>query len=134
LLAVSTQAPPHTDWPDGHRHAPAAQLWPLRHAVGQEPQCATSVSRFASHPLPATPSQSPKPLLQTNPHVDEEQTAVAFARDGQAVPQAPQFAGLLTVSTQVPPHGVGAALLQLKAQAPFEQNCPAGQARPQAPQ
>jgi hypothetical protein len=84
--------------------------------------------------LPATPSQSPKPLLQTNPHVDEEQTAVAFARDGQTVPQAPQFVGLRTVSTQVPPHGVGAAPPQLKAQVPLEQNCPAAQARPQAPQ
>jgi hypothetical protein len=134
LLAVSTQAPPHTDWPVGHRHAPAAQLWPLRHAVGQEPQCATSVSRFVSHPLPATPSQLPKPLLQTSPHVDEEHTAEAFGRAGHTVPQAPQFAVLDVVSTQVPLHSVGAAPAQLDAHAPPEQYCPAAQACPQPPQ
>jgi len=58
-----------------------------------------------------------------------EQTSPA----AQVVPQAPQFLGSLTVSTQAAPHLV-APPAQLMAHWPMEQTSPAAQAVLQAPQ
>ena len=68
------------------------------------PQLFTSVLRFASHPLLAMPSQSPKPVLQVKPpHVPARQAGVALAKvPPQAIPQAPQFAAVVWRSTQTP--------------------------------
>lgn len=82
----------------------------------------------------AAPSQLPKPLLQVRPHVAAAHRAAAFARAGQTVPQVPQFAALLAVSTHAPLQSVGAPTGQLEMHAPPEQVCPTAQGRPQPPQ
>ncbi len=62
------------------------------HAAAQAPQLLTLVARSVSQPLVATPSQSPRPVLQRKPQVDEAQVVVAPVRAGQALRQAPQLA------------------------------------------
>ena len=66
------------------------------------PQCETSASRFASQPLVGTPSHSPKPALQVNPHVLAVQRAVPFAAAGQTVPHAPQLLVAVAVLVSQP--------------------------------
>lgn len=102
--------------------------------ISQAPQWSKLVARTDSHPLLAAPSQLAKPLLQLNPQVAEVHTAAAFARAGQTVPHAPQFAELVAVSTHTPLQSVGAPTGQLEMHAPPEQVCPAAQACPQPPQ
>lgn len=71
------------------------------HEVPQAPQ-ATVVSRRASHPLTALPSQLPKPVLQFNrvqaPLTHEPE---AFANE-HVVPQAPQLATVTLVFVSQP--------------------------------
>lgn len=98
------------------------------------PQFALSVRRSRSQPFAVLPSQLPKPPLQVMPQVDAAQVAVAFARAGQAFPQAPQCAGLDVVFTQAPLHSVGVPAEQEAAHAPPEHTCPAGHGFTQRPQ
>ena len=43
-VAVFTQRPPQSAWPDGHTHAPAEQLWPAAQTRPQAPQLEASVA------------------------------------------------------------------------------------------
>ena len=76
--------------------APAGQTTP------QRPQWETSVARFTSQPLVASPSQSAKPVMHATPHTPDAQVGDALARDGQAMPQAPQLFGSVRVDTSQP--------------------------------
>ncbi len=75
---------------------------PVPQLVAQVPQCAALLLRSTSQPLLATPSQSAKPLLQVNPQVPLPQVAVALARAGHALPQAPQFVSDVVTFTSQP--------------------------------
>jgi hypothetical protein len=100
---------------------PGVPLFVL-HPAPQDPQCCVLVFRFVSHPLAATPSQSPNPALHiaiVQPPF--EHAAVAFA-SMQIVPHAPQlFAFVLTFVSQPSPAmrlqsakgGAHASILQL---------------------
>ncbi len=102
-----------------------------RQVKPQAPQLLTLVSAV-SQPLPALPSQSPKPALHWNAQ-RPAQKGVALAGRAQALPQAPQFAGSLARSRQAPVQSVWPET-QVATQAPAAQRCPAPQALPQAPQ
>jgi hypothetical protein len=103
-------------------------------AAPQRPQCATLVSRFVSQPLLALPSQSPKPALHVKPHALDAQTAVAFARLGHAMLQAPQCCGELVVSVHIPLQ-LGSAPQPLTQPLVASQNgVPPEQRRPHIPQ
>ncbi|MFO0627818.1 MAG: hypothetical protein U0325_19575 [Polyangiales bacterium] len=87
-------------------------------ALPQVMQFAVSEVRFASQPLAALRSQSPKPVLQlATPQVAMVQLAVPLAAV-QRRPQAPQFAASDCGFTQAPP----------------QHDSPMPQRRPQAPQ
>jgi hypothetical protein len=96
------QTPEHNVCPVAHGdvHVPDEQLPPAKHACPHVPQLALSERTFASQPFVALRSQSAKPVPHAKAHVDDAQTAVAFAAAGQALPHAPQFAGSLRVSAQ----------------------------------
>ena len=71
------------------------------HALPHMPHVAT-VSRCASHPLPALPSQLPKPTLQFNRlQAPLTHDAAAFANE-HAVPHAPQLAIVTLVLVSQP--------------------------------
>jgi hypothetical protein len=115
---------------------------PLPHAFVHEPQALPEVARFASHPFAALPSQSAKPLLHSpTPHIPAEQTPVALA-GAHDTPHAPQFAGEFAVSVSQPftgsPSQSSKPGLHVTAHAWAVQMlvwfCPAGHARPHAPQ
>src|SRR5262245_45554323 len=73
-------------------HMPFMQPCPWGQALAQAPQLAGSARRSSSHPLPRLPSQSPKPALHMNVHIELTQAATAFwPLPWQALPQAPQF-------------------------------------------
>jgi hypothetical protein len=71
-------------------------------ALPHAPQWSTALRVSISQPSVAMPLQSPKPVLQRNPHALAVQVAVAFARPGQALPQAPQCEREVRVSTSHP--------------------------------
>lgn len=73
------------------------------HALPQPPQFVVVVSA-ASQPFDPMTSQSPKPALQPNPHVELAQNPIAFAGCAHAVPHIPQLAGSLANVTQLFPH------------------------------
>jgi hypothetical protein len=110
--------------------------------VPQALQLATLVAVSISQPSAAVPLQSRKAPVQVKPHDEPEQAGVLFARDGQALPHPPQFAGSLALLTSHP--SVARTLqswkapLQLNPQVPDTQVVVAlvraGQALPQAPQ
>ena len=104
--AVVTQRPLQLVWPAGQRstQVPLEQVCVAVHARPQAPQLATLVERFTSQPVVATPSQSAKPVAQVRPQRDAAQVRVALAPVGHEVPQAPQFAGSVAVSTQLDAH------------------------------
>lgn len=70
---------------------PELQL-PAGHTVEHAPQFIGSVSVFTSHPVLATPSQSAKPELHTNPQTRDVHVAVAFMGPGHGEPHEPQLA------------------------------------------
>jgi hypothetical protein len=72
------------------------------HARPQPPQCETDVCVSASQPLLVFPSQSAVPGPHTLPHTLAAQVATALGRVGHALPQDPQWAGVLRVSTSQP--------------------------------
>ena len=104
----------------------------------QAPQFATLVPRSISQPLPAVPSQSPKPPVhRTTVHAPDAQPLAATRASAQTVPHAPQLAGSLAVLAQnvagaVPQVRSGAA--QVVPQMPPEHTRPAAQAVVHAPQ
>ena len=64
------------------------------HRVPHPPQWPGSPRRSTSQPSAAFPLQSAKPALHTKVQCPAEHAGSAFAGDGQAVPQAPQFVTL----------------------------------------
>jgi len=84
----------------------AEAFW-LLHELLQAPQLAVLVLVSVSQPLPALPSQLPRPGLQAaTPHSPPSHLAVPFGVE-QVVPQAPQFWGSSArLSQLVPPHCV----------------------------
>jgi hypothetical protein len=120
----------------------AAALARVGQAVPQAPQLVALVRVSTSQPLLLLLSQLAKPSLQRRPQVPIAQAAAALAPPAQTVPQAPQLAAEVAVSTSQP---LAALLSQLAkpvlqvatAQAPIAQLDVAlarAQARPQAPQ
>ena len=71
------------------------------HALPQAPQSVTVLS-CRSHPLPASSSQSPKPLAHSRPHVPPEQSGVAFGPPLHTIPHEPQFMALLRMFVSQP--------------------------------
>ncbi|MBK8694028.1 MAG: hypothetical protein IPN17_17515 [Deltaproteobacteria bacterium] len=71
-------------------------------ALPQAPQEAGEVRSSASQPLPAAPSQLPKPVSQVTPQAPERQAPRACGPSAQAVPQAPQWAGSRASSASQP--------------------------------
>lgn len=61
------------------------------HTLPHAPQFVTLVRRSVSQPLPARPSQLPKPALQLNPQAPAAHVRVALATVGQTLPHAPQL-------------------------------------------
>lgn len=90
---------------DRIEHTPRVQLpRPLltAHARPHTPQLEVSAPRLTSHPLSATPSQSANPSLHVNPHAPSEHVVRALGRVGQAIPQAPQWVGLVSTLVSQP--------------------------------
>jgi hypothetical protein len=83
--------------PAAHVAVPCAVL----QVFTQVPQCNGSVLRLDSHPVPALPSQSPKPPPQVIPHTPATQVAVPLVAL-HAFPQALQLAGLIFRSISQP--------------------------------
>jgi hypothetical protein len=92
-----------------------------------------SVVRLVSQPFGARRSQSAAPALHTKLHALTLQTADAFIREGQVIPQPPQLPGSVAVITQAPPQSVVPRPHEV-THAPAEHTCPASHARPHAPQ
>ena len=88
---------------------------------------------FVSHPSVRDPLQSPRPASQTYPQRPAAHAASAPATEAHTLPHAPQFAGLLLVSTHAPEHIVVPAPHET-AHIPAEHTCPAAHAFPHAPQ
>jgi hypothetical protein len=63
------------------------------HALPHPPQFARSELVLASQPFAGWPSQSENPAEQVKPHVPALHVAVAFGRDGHALPHDPQCCG-----------------------------------------
>ena len=86
--------------------SPIAQVGVARgpdgHARPQAPQCAGFVASSTSQPFAPSPSQFEKPALHADPQTPISQRPIAFGADAQAVPQAPQCAGLDASSTSQP--------------------------------
>jgi hypothetical protein len=143
---VATHAPPTSEKPALHEATPqtpaAQEAVPLVavQALPQRPQFATLVRVSASQPLVALPSQSAKPVAQVLTHADATHEAVAFARMGHTVPQAPQCAVLVRVSVSHPfvalvsqsPKPVAQVFLQAEATHAGAALARVGQALPQA--
>jgi hypothetical protein len=83
--------------PDVHTAVPPTEL----HVLPQRPQWVVLDASVTSHPLVATPSQSAKPVLHTNPQVEDEQVVVALVRAGHTVAHAPQFETSVARFTQL---------------------------------
>lgn len=73
-----------------------------RHVAPHAPQCAGSEPSETSQPVEASPSQSPRPALQVDPHWPMAHTATASARVGHAAEHIPQCAALEASSTSQP--------------------------------
>ena len=80
---------------DTEVQTPAMHTVPPAHTCPQEPQLFMSVSRVASQPFAAFPSQLPKVELQVKPQVPALHVVVALVLAGQTFPQAPQAAVLV---------------------------------------
>jgi hypothetical protein len=101
FVCVSTHALPHFVSPaeQSALHCPRSQTRPPVHATLQPPQFAGSfvVSMQA-------PSQSENGSSQVMPHTPSVQLGEPFGGIGQLLPQVPQLATSLEVSTQTSPH------------------------------
>jgi hypothetical protein len=91
------------------------------------------VSSAVSHPLLASPSQSPKPASQRRPHAPAVQNAVEFGPDAHAVVHAPQVVGSVFRSWHPPEQFVSPPPHEAW-HVPIEQASPAPHAFPHEPQ
>ena len=121
-------------------HAPPAQAEVAlgsEHVRPQAPQWALLVPRLVSQPLPAAPSQSPRPASQRATVQPPAAQPLTAPGSEQALPQAPQWAGSTEVLAQNdrPPavHSTRGEA-QVAEQVPREHAEPAGQSAPHAPQ
>ena len=121
-------------------HAPPAQAEVAlgsEHVRPQAPQWALLVPRLVSQPLPAAPSQSPRPASQRATVQPPAAQPLTAPGSEQALPQAPQWAGSMEVLAQNdrPPavHSTRGEA-QVAEHAPREHAEPAGQTAPHAPQ
>jgi hypothetical protein len=94
---VGAQTRVDSQRPAAHR-APALGK---EQAVPHAPQCRVLTRVSTSQPLAALPSQSPKPAAQVMAQAPALHDAAPFV-DGHALPQRPQCAGALRVSTSQP--------------------------------
>jgi hypothetical protein len=74
----------------------------LGQTVPQAPQLPTAVRVSTSQPSLAIALQSAKPGLQEKPHAPAVHRGVEFGSDGQALPQAPQWATVVAVDVSHP--------------------------------
>ncbi len=127
-LSGFVQAVPQSccPWLQGFTHWPEVQVWFGPHWLPQLPQLAGSVAKFAQEPFGQVIWLPGHVATQLPP----EQSGVAV---GQAWPQPPQSAGLLSVFTQAVPQWVS-PLAQAETQVPETQVVPAPQIVPQLPQ
>lgn len=110
----------------------AVALALVGHGLPQRPQCSALALVLVSHPFETSPSQSPK-LPEQRPTAQRpiEQVGSALGT-AHAIPQAPQLAGLLWVSThasvqQVCPIGQGCVGEHPITQRLPRHTCPEGQ-------
>lgn len=90
------EATPHTPAEQAAVSFAGAQVLP------QPPQCAVLARMFTSHPFATRPSQLAKPVAHAPiPHDPPAQAAVAFG-GAHPLPQPPQWAVLVLVSTSQP--------------------------------
>ena len=73
----SAKNPMHTSPHLDASHRGASPVGAARHAAPHAPQFAALVERSVSQPFVASPSQSPKPAAQVNPHAPAVQVAAA---------------------------------------------------------
>ncbi len=121
---------------DATRHAPDAHAGTplgIEHAVPQPPQFETSAPVLISHPSVAVRLQSVYPALQLKPQVPAAHVAVALARVGHTVVQAPQCVGSVLRFEQLPEQLVRPEA-QVTTHAPAEHTCPEEHAVVQVPQ
>ena len=84
----SAKNPMHTSPHLDASHRGASPVGAARHAAPHAPQFAALVVRSVSQPFVASPSQSPKPAAQVNPHAPAVQVAAAArAGTGHETPQ-----------------------------------------------
>ena len=76
--------------------------WFGSHRLGQLPQWLTSVCTLVSQPLPGIPSQSAQPPSQVKSQVPLAHVDVACGREGQLLPQAPQWLTAMSVWVSQP--------------------------------
>lgn len=76
------------------------------HEVVQLPQWVTAADTSVSQPLLVRPSQSPKPVSQTDPQSDIAHVDIACAGAEQTCAQVPQFAGSRVTSVHDAPQSV----------------------------
>jgi hypothetical protein len=131
-------------------HAAIAQRPPAQrgealvrsHTVPQAPQLRASVPRSVSQPLPALPSQLPRPAAHiARPHIESVHAAVP-PMVTHTLPQRPQLRASERVLTSQPFEGsmsqsAKPALQVVMVQRPMVQTpvaCEGSQTRPQAPQ
>jgi hypothetical protein len=118
-LSQSPNPALHEATPQVLEEQPAVPFAGAGHPAPQPPQFTTSEVVSTSQPFPAWPSQLANPAShEARPQAAAAQPGVPFATAGQALPQLPQFAALVSVSTHPP----------------AQQVPPAPQAVPQAPQ
>jgi hypothetical protein len=98
---VSTQEPPQFSMPllQSVVHCLVEQTMPTGQLVLHEPQRPGSELRSTHAPLQASSG-----ALHVKPHIPCAQVGVPPATSGHDLPQAPQFFGSLSVSTQTVPH------------------------------
>jgi hypothetical protein len=90
LASVTTHVLPTNRCPARHAHTPDSHDCTVPHTRAHVPQCVVLLVRSVSQPLAATPSQSPQPLAQTDPHVPATQVATERVGTGHRIAHEPQ--------------------------------------------
>jgi hypothetical protein len=105
LLATPSQsAKPARHAPPPHTPAAQRACWlpVIAQAVPHTPQFVAELAVSTSQPLPATPSQLPKPAAQARAHAPSTQAGAALVCDGHRLPQRPQLVAALRRSVSQP--------------------------------
>ena len=98
------------------------------HVTPHVPQFSRSVCRLTSHPVAATPSQSPNPALHPNPHTPVEHDALdAFAGTGHGVSIVPRPSALHSRRIVGEPHVAVPGVQTQLVQVPLAHEAPDGQ-------